>query len=423
MWSRFPLRTARSSVFLICVVLVVNLMLAAFPVPVAAQENLVENGNFSQGLEHWVVGGPTNPCQPRNASDVGGYYGCIMVTDEGTLGNPHLELWTGNGGGCEMERFEQDVYKPSLNIPKDARITLSLRAWSLGNHSYVRVAIDRGPQGNLTVDEIYTAEFDNYEAFHVPSREPTTITRDISMFNLGGPVSLLVAGDQVAIDDISMVAAAPPAEPVFLQQTELTHNGDFSQGTSGWQYWGGFPPAVSYCCMTTSETGTPGNPHLELQTPSFSPPGQVFQEIPLPQGAARISLSIKAWAHNFSSTGGIVPWVDVGITPGGVLFNGTLGEPETYVFGKNALMVEPPSVITRDLTGFAGKTVTVSITMGNDTSVDDVTILATWPYFGLPATAPALVPVAALIIVVLVGGFLRLRHVRRRKSSQNKNNR
>jgi len=86
-----------------------------------------------------IVGGPTNPCEPGNLSEPGGYYGCVMVTDEGTPGNPHLELWTGTGGEYGMERFEQDVSQNSLRLPKDAgRITLSLRVWSLGNTSYVR---------------------------------------------------------------------------------------------------------------------------------------------------------------------------------------------------------------------------------------------------------------------------------------------
>ena len=425
MKSGSSLRTAVSSPSLICGILVANMLLTAFPVPAAAQENLVENGDFSQGLEHWIVDGPTNPCQVGNPSDIGGYYGCVMVSDEETPGNPHLELWTGNGGAYGMERFEQDVYKDSLRLPKDAaRITLSLRAWALGNYSYVRVALDRGLGGNLTTqlmrEATSAAEFDNYELFQVPRREFTTITRDITIFNLGDPLIFRVAGDQVAVDDISIIAAPSSPEPMFTQQTNLVQNGDFSQGTQHWKYWSEYQQNTSSCCMTASEKGSPGNPHLKLQGVPDFPLGQAFQEVHLPHDATRISLSIKAWADNPTSIGGDVPWVLLGITPAGIMFNGTLDEPETYAFGKNTLGTEPASVITRDLTGFAGKNITLSITMGIATAVDDVTILATRSYFEPSPTLPGLAIVAAIFLAAFVVWFLRPRQGRRTRGYINK---
>jgi len=218
----------------------------------------VENGDFSQGLQHWIVGFPTNPCELGNVSEPGGYYGCVMVTDEGTPGNPHLELYTGTGGEYGMERFEQGVEQTLSRLPKDAgRITMSLRVWSLGNTSYVRTLIQTGLRENLTREEMYDVQSDWFESYYYPSREPTTISRDIMSFH--DPTTyLIVAGDRVALDDITIVAAPLSPEPVLMQQTDLIVNGDFSLGPECWKYWSW----NSSCCMQTSEKASPGNPHL-----------------------------------------------------------------------------------------------------------------------------------------------------------------
>jgi hypothetical protein len=331
------LRTTVVSLFLICGILVVNMMLAAFPVPAAAQENLVENGDFSQGLQHWGVGFPTNPCELGNVSERDGYYGCVMVTDEGTPGNPHLELWTGTGGEYGMERFEQGAEQTLSRLPKDAgRITLSLRVWSLGNTSYVRTLIQTGSRENLTREETYDVQGDGYESYYYPSREPTTITRDITNFH--DPTTyLIVAGDRVAVDDITIVAAPLSPEPVLMQQTDLIVNGDFSLGPECWKYWSW----NSSCCMQISEKASPGNPHLELHGGSES---HVFQEVHLPEDATRISLSIKAWALTLPGQNpeNVMPWVEVRITHDGLIFNGTVDQ-ETYSITKPALRMDLPS--------------------------------------------------------------------------------
>ena len=384
-----------------------------FHVPVGAQENLAENGDFSQGFEHWDVGGPTNPCEPDNPSEPGGYYGCAMVTDDGTPGNPHLELWVGTGGEYGMERFEQGVFQTLSRLPKDsARITLSLRVWSLGNHSKVHLFMDRRRGENLTVEEMYAAQWDYYELFYAPSREPATITRDITNFH--DPTTYLyVGGDRVAIDDITMVAAPLSPEPVFMQQTDLIRNGDFSHGPEYWEYWDSWNS--SSCCMQISEKMSPGNPHLELHGGFQS---DVFREVQLPEDATGVSLSVRAWGLTLPGQNpeNVWPWVMVRITRGDAVFNGT-GEQETYSFGKNALRMEPASTITRDLTGFKGKNITLTI-MGEEAAVDDVTLLATQSYLRFPATVADLIPVAAIILAALVGGFLGLRHVRRARNYQ-----
>ena len=377
-----------------------------FPAHAVTQENLVENGDFSHGLEHWIVGGPTNPCEPGNLSEPGGYYGCVMVTDEGTPGNPHLELWTGTGGEYGMERFEQDVSQNSLRLPKDAgRITLSLRVWSLGNTSYVRTLIQTGSRENLTVEEMYDFQSDWYESYYYPSREPTTITRDITNFH--DPTTyLIVAGDRVAVDDITTVATPPSPEPLFMHQTDLIKNGGFSQDLD---YWEQDPSTIGRGKI--SEKGSPGNPHLEL------PAGLrwVSQEIHLPEDATRISLSIKAWALTLPGENpeNVWPWVEVRITHDYGKVN-----QETYTFGK-PLRTEPASTITRDLTGFKGKNITLTL-MGEEAAVDDVSVLAARSYLGFPATVSGLIPVAAIILATVVGGFLGLRHVRRARNYQNR---
>jgi len=405
------LRTTVSSVFLICGIIVVNVMLAAFPVPAAAQENLVENGDFSRGLQHWGVGGPTNPCEPGNPSEPGGYYGCVMVTDEGTPGNPHLELWTGTGGEYGMERFEQDVSQNSLRLPKDAgRITLSLRVWSLGNTSYVRTLIQTGSRENLTLGETYDVQGDWYESYYYPSREPTTITRDITNFH--DPTTyLIVAGDRVAVDDIAIVAAPPSPEPLLVHQTELIKNGGFSQGLDYWEQ-----DLLTIGRGRISEKGSPGNPHLEL----LAGLPWVSQEVHLPEDATRISLSIKAWALTLPGQNpeNAMPWVEVRITHDGSIFNGTVDQ-ETYSITKPTLRMEPAITITRDLTGFKGKNITLTI-MGEEAAVDDVSVLATRSNLGSPTTVSGLIPVAAIILAALVGGFLGLRHVRRARNHQNR---
>lgn len=388
------------------------MMLSAFPAPAAAQENLVENGDFSQGLQHWTVGFPTNPCEPGNLSERGGYYGCVMVTDEGTPGNPHVELYTGTGGEYGMERFEQGVEQTLSRLPKDAgRITMSLRVWSLGNTSYVRTLIQTGSRENLTREETYDSEGGWFESYYYPSREPTTITRDITNFH--DPTTyLFVAGNRVAVDDITIVATPPAPEPL-MHQTELIKNGGFSLGPESWKYWNW----NSSCCMQISEKTFPGNPHLELHGGAES---HVFQEVHLPEDATRISLSIKAWALTLPGQNpeNVMPWVGVSITHDGSMFNGTMNQ-ETYTFGKNALRTEPASTITRDLTGFKGKNITLTL-MGEEAAVDDVTLLVAQPYLRIPVTVADLIPVAAAVLTAFVGGFLALRHFRRIRNYQSR---
>jgi hypothetical protein len=403
------LRTIVSSLLLICGILVVYMMLAAFPVPVAAQENLVGNGDFSQGLQQWTVGFPTNPCEPGNLSEWGGYYGCVMVTDEGTPGNPHLELYTGTGGEYGMERFEQYVEQTLSRLPKDAgRITMSLRVWSLGNTSIVRTLIQTGERENLTREEMYDSEGGWYESYYFPSREPTTITRDITNFH--DPTTyLIVAGDWVAVDDITIVATPPAPEPL-MHQTELIKNGGFSLGPESWKYWNW----NSSCCMQISEKASPGNPHLELHGGAES---HVFQEVHLPEDATRISLSFKAWALTLPGQNpeNVMPWVGIRITHDGSIFIGM--DQETYTFGKNALRMEPAITITRDLTGFKGTNITLTL-MGEEAAVDDVTLLAEQAYLKFPTTVADLILVAAVILAVFTGGFLALRHYRRIRNNQ-----
>ena len=248
--------------------------------------------------------------------------------------------------------------------------------------------------------------------FYAPSREPATITRDITNFH--DPTTYLyVGGDRVAIDDITIVAAPLSPEPVFMQQTDLIRNGDFSHGPEYWEYWDSWNS--SSCCLQISEKMSPGNPHLELHGGFQS---DVFREVQLPEDATGVSLSVKAWGLTLPGQNpeNVWPWVMVRITRGDAVFNGT-GEQETYSFGKNALRMEPASTITRDLTGFKGKNITLTI-MGEEAAVDDVTLLATQSYLRFPATVADLIPVAAIILAALVGGFLGLRHVRRARNYQ-----
>jgi hypothetical protein len=362
------LRTIVSSLLLICGILVVYMMLAAFPVPVAAQENLVGNGDFSQGLQQWTVGFPTNPCEPGNLSEWGGYYGCVMVTDEGTPGNPHLELYTGSGGEYGMERFEQGVSQTLSRLPKDAgRVIMSLRVWSLENTSYVRTMILTGSRENLTLEEMHDFQSDWYESYYYPSREPTTITRDITNFH--DPTSyLFVGGDRVAIDDITVVAT-PEAPERLTHETELIKNGDFSLGPEHWKYWNW----NSSCCMQISDRISPGNPYLELHEGAHS---SVSQEVQMPEDVTRISFSIKARALTppGQNPENVSPWVMVRITSDGSIFQGM--NQETYWFLRPALRMEPViTTITRDLTGFNGKNITLTLT-GEEAAVDDVTLLA-----------------------------------------------
>lgn len=385
-------------------------MSAVFPVPAVAQENLVENGDFSQGLQHWGVGGPTNPCEPGNPSEPGGYYGCVIVTDEGTPGNPHLELWTGTGGEYGMERFEQGVEQTLSRLPKDAgRITMSLRVWSLGNTSYVRTLIQTGSRENLTLEETYDVQGDGYESYYYPSREPTTITRDITNFH--DPTTyLIVAGDRVAVDDITIVATPPSPLLLFTHQTELIKNEGFSQGLN---YWEQDPFNISRGKI--SEKGSPGNPHLEL----FAGLVWVSQEVHLPEDATRISLSIKAWALTLPGQNpeNVMPWVEVHITHDGSIFDGTVDQ-ETYSFSFFPRM-EPAIKITRDLTGFKGKNITLTL-MGEEAAVDDVSVLATWSYFEPLPTLLGLVTVAVIFLAAFVVLFLRLRQGRRARDYMNK---
>jgi hypothetical protein len=405
------LRTTLPSPFLICVILMVNMMIAAFPVSAAAQENLIENGDFSQDLEHWTVGSPTNPCEPGNLSERGGYYGCVMVTDEGTPGNPHLELYTGTGGEYGMERFGQGLEQTLSRLPKDAgRITMSLRVWSLENTSYVRTMLQTGWRENLTLEEMYDFQSDWYESYYYPSREPTTITRDITNFH--DPTTyLFVGGDRVAIDDITVVATPEAPEPL-THETELIKNGDFSLGPENWKYWNW----NSSCCMQISERISPGNPHLELHEGADS---SVSQEVQMPEDATRISLSIRAWALTppGQNPENVMPWVGVSVTRDGSIFQGM--NQETYSVIKPALRMEPTVTVTRDLTGFKGKNITLTIT-GEEAAVDDVVVLATQSYVRFPATAAFLIPVVAIILAAIIGGFLALRHFRRTRNSQNR---
>jgi hypothetical protein len=365
------LRTTVPPLFLICGILVVSVILVAFPVPAAAQGNPVENGDFSQGLEHWIVEGRTNPCVPSVSSYPTG--GCVIVTDEGTPGNPHLELWNGIGGEKGVTQL--------VRLPKDVgRITLSLRVWSLGNTSYVRTLIHTQQNDTLTLEGPYKVQYDWYESYHYPSREPTTITRDITNFH-NQTTYLLVAGDQVAVDDIAIVAAPPSPEPLLMHQTELIKN-----------------------------------PHLELLTGIEGSLG-LSQEVHLPEDATRISLSIKAWALTppGQNPENVIPSVEVRITHDGSISN--VPFQETYSFSFFPRM-EPAITITRDLTGFKGKNITLTL-FGEEAAVDDVSVLATRSYFGFPTTEPGLFTVAAIILAAVLGGFLGLRHVRRARNYQN----
>lgn len=368
------MRTTVPASFLICGILVVNMLLAAFPAPAAAQGNLVENGDFSQGLQHWFVSGQTNPCVPSVLSYPTG--GCVIVTDEGTPGNPHLELWNGIGGEKGVTQL--------VRLPKDVgRITLSLRVWSLGNTSYVRTLIETQYNDNLTLEEAYNVQYDWYESYYYPSRGPTTITRDITNFH-NQTTYLLVAGDQVAVDDIAILAAPPSPEPLLMHQTELIKN-----------------------------------PHLELLTGVEGSLG-LSQEIHLPEDATRISLSIKAWALTppGENPENVWPSVEVRVTHDGSIFNGTLDQ-ETYSITSSPLRLEPAITITRDLTGFKGKNITLTL-FGEEAAVDDVSVLATRSYFGVPTTVSGLFTVAAIILATVVAAFLGLRHVRRARNYQNR---
>jgi len=327
-----------------------------------------------------------------------------MVTDEGTPGNPHLELWIGTGGEYGMERFEQGVFQTLSRLPKDSgRITLSLRVWSLGNGSYVRTLIVTDTElANATgLEDLYDVHRDWYESYYYPSREPTTITRDITNFH--DPTTyLLVAGDRVAVDDVTIVATPRSPEPLFTQQAELIKNGGFSQGFEYWEQGG-----------KISEEGSPGNPHLELLARSW-----VSQEVRLPEDASGISLSIKTWALTLPGQNpeNVVPWVEVRITHDGPIFNGTVSQ-ETYWFLKPALRIEPAITVSRDLTGFKGKNITVKLT-GEEAAVDDVTVLVTRSSFGFPITVSGLILIVAIILAALLGGFLALRHPRRTRTSK-----
>ena len=404
------MRTTVCSSFVACGILVLSALLAAFPVSGTAQENLIENGDFSQGLEHWtVIGGPSNTCEPNNPNEPGGYYSCAMVTDHGTPENPHLELYVGSGGKQGFERFLPGVEQTLSRLPTDAgRVTLSLRVWSLGNTSYVTTLIQSGSRENLTVEEMYDSQSDWYQSDYYPSREPTTITRDITNFH--DPTTYLyVGGDQVAVDDITIIATPPAPEPL-MTQTELIKNGDFSQGPDYWKYWNW----NSSCCMQISEKASPGNPHLELHDGSKS---HVFQEVQLPQDATRISLSIKAWALTLPGQNpeNVMPWVEVRITQDESIFNGTIPQ-ETYTFGKNALRMEPASTITRDLTGFKGKKIT--LTLMGEAAVDDVTVLA-YKLVSTATTSITNAPIPFLIfsaiVIAIVVGFFLVAKLRRRR--------
>jgi len=381
--------------------LVLSALLAAFPVSATPQENLVENGDFSHDLERWVVSGPTNPCEPGNLSEPGGYYGCVMVTDEGTPGNPHLELYAGTGGEYGMESFEQGVSQILGRLPKvRERITISLRVWSLRNSSYVRTMLHSGdPSGNLTSEEMYGVQTDWYESYYYPTQEPATITRDITNFR--DPTTyLLVAGNRVAVDDITIIATPQAPEPL-TSQTELIKNGGSSQGL---EYWEQDPV---FCCGKISEERTPANPHLELIPP---PPPQVSQEVHLPHDATRISLSLKAWALTLPGQNpeNVMPWVAVHITHDGSIFNGTRNQ-QTYHIIMPALRVEPAITVSRDLTGFKGKNITLTLT-GEEAVVDDVTVLAC-KSFSTATTSITSAPIPfldfpAIVIAIVLGFFL-----------------
>jgi hypothetical protein len=300
----------------------------------------------------------------------------VIVTDEGTPGNPHLELWNGIGGEKGVTQL--------VRLPKDVgRITLSLRVWSLGNTSYVRTLIETQYNDNLTLEEAYNVQYDWYESYYYPSRGPTTITRDITNFH-NQTTYLLVAGDQVAVDDIAILAAPPSPEPLLMHQTELIKN-----------------------------------PHLELLTGVEGSLG-LSQEIHLPEDATRISLSIKAWALTppGENPENVWPSVEVRVTHDGSIFNGTLDQ-ETYSITSSPLRLEPAITITRDLTGFKGKNITLTL-FGEEAAVDDVSVLATRSYFGVPTTVSGLFTVAAIILATVVAAFLGLRHVRRARNYQNR---
>jgi len=326
-----------------------------------------------------------------------------MVTDQGTPGNPHLELYAGTGGEFGNERFEPGVDQTLSRLREEAsRIALSLRVWSLGNGSYVRTLVQTDSRENLTLDQMYDVQRDGYESYYYPNREPTTITRDITNFH--DPTTyLIVAGNRVAVDDITIAATPPSPEPLFAQQTDLIKNGGFSHGL---EYWRQDP---LFCCGKISEEGSSGNPHLELAAHSW-----VSQEVSLPEDAIGISLSIRAWAVTLPGQNpeNIMPWVGVRITRDGSIFSGT-ADQETYWIIRPALRMEPSITITRDLTGFQGNKVTVTLT-GQEVAVDDVAVLATSPPFALPITVTLMIPVVA------IGGFFVLRRLRRIRDYQKK---
>ena len=402
------MRTILSSSFVICGILVLGVLLATFPTSAAADENLVENGDFSRGLDGWTVsGGPGNTCQPSNPDEPGGYYSCAMVTDRGNPENPHLELYVGTGGEFGSEKFEPGVGRTLTRLPRDAGsiTTLSLRAWSLANGSYVRTLIitDTELENATRLEDLYDAHRDWYESYYYPSREPTTITRDITNFH--DPTTyLIVAGDRVAVDDITIVATAPSSEPLFMQQIDLIKNGDFSQSL---KYWEEDP---LFCCGKISEEGSPGNLHLELLRRP-----QVSQQVYLPEGASRVSVSIKAWALTLPGQNpeNVIPNVEVRIIRDGSIFDGTVSQ-ETFWFLKPALRTEPAITMSRDLTGFKGKNITLMIS-GEEAAVDDVSVLARWSS-GFPTTVFPTLPVVAVILAASVVPLLALRRLNRTRS-------
>lgn len=70
--------------------------------------------------------------------------------------------------------------------------------------------------------------------------------------------------------------------------------------------------------------------------------------------------------------------------------------------------MEPAIIVTRDLTGFKGKTVTLTIE-GEEAAVDDVGVLATWSSSGFPITFFHMILAIAIILAASLGGFLALR--------------
>jgi hypothetical protein len=137
--------------------------------------------------------------------------------------------------------------------------------------------------------------------------------------------------------------------------------------------------------MQISDRMSPGNPHLELHGGFES---DISQEVQLPEDATRISMSIKAWALTLPGQNpeNVMPWVEVRITHDGSIFNGTVNQ-ETYSIMKPALRMEPAITITRDLTGFKGKNITLTL-MGEEAAMDDVTVLA----YESASTAASVIP-------------------------------